>query len=43
LVRTIYLPAEINAEKVMAELKNGILEIKLPKVREIKRHTVKVA
>ena len=43
MVRTIYLPAEINAEKVKAELKNGILEIKLPKIREIKRHTVKVA
>ena len=42
LVRTTYLPAKINAEKVKAELKNGILEIKLPKAREIKRHTVKV-
>ena len=43
MVRTIYLPAEINAKKVKAELKNGIFEIKLPKVREIERHTVKVA
>ncbi len=43
MIRTIYLPAEIDAEKVKAELKNGILEIKLPKIREIKRHTVKVA
>ena len=43
MIRTIYLPAEIDAENVKAELRNGILEIQLPKVREIKRHTVKVA
>jgi len=43
LMRTISLPVEVDAEKVSAELKEGILEVTLPKVRAMDRHTVKVA
>ncbi len=43
LQRTVYLPLEVDAGKVKAELKDGILEVTLPKVRAVKRHTVKVA
>jgi HSP20 family protein len=43
LMRTISLPVEVDAENVSAELKEGILEVKLPKVRAMDRHTVKVA
>ncbi len=43
MARTIYLPVEVQSDKVKAELKKGILEIMLPKVKAIKPHTVKVA
>jgi len=43
LMRTIALPTEVDAEKVKAELKDGILEVALPKIRATERHTVKVA
>ena len=43
LMRTISLPVEVDAEKVSAELKEGILEVALPKVQAMDRHTVKVA
>jgi len=43
LARTIYLPVEVEGDKAGAELKKGILEIKLPKVKATKAHTVKVA
>jgi len=43
LMRTIPLPVEIDAENIKAELKDGILEIELPKAHEIERHTIKVA
>jgi len=43
LMRTIALPIEVDPENVVAELKDGILEIKLPKVEAAERHTVKVA
>jgi len=43
LMRTVSLPVEVDAEKVSAELKEGILEVALPKVRAMDRHTVKVA
>lgn len=43
LMRTIALPTEVDAEKVQAELKDGILEISLPKTKATERHTVKVA
>ena len=43
LVRTVALPVDVDVEKVKAELKDGILEILLPKLRAAERHTVKVA
>lgn len=43
LVRTITLPCEVEAEKVKAILKEGMLEITLPKAQVAKRYTVKVA
>ncbi|MDH3647995.1 MAG: Hsp20/alpha crystallin family protein [Gammaproteobacteria bacterium] len=43
LTRSILLPVEVEADNVMATLKEGILEITLPKVRAVKRHEIKVA
>lgn len=43
LMRTVSLPVEVDAEKVSAERKDGILEVSLPKVRAMDRHTIKVA
>lgn len=43
LRRTIGLPVDVDSEHVAAELKDGILNIVLPKVQAAKRHTVKVA
>ena len=42
-MRTITLPEEVDIEKIHAELKDGILEITLPKIRAAERHTVNVA
>ena len=43
LSRTVAVPVEVDFEKVTAELKGGLLTVKLPKVRAVERHTVKVA
>jgi HSP20 family protein len=43
LLRTVVLPVEVDAEHIHAELKEGILNVTLPKVRVAERHTVKVA
>ena len=43
LMRTIPLPVEVDVDKVKAELKDGFLEITLPKAHAVERHTVKVA
>jgi len=43
LLRTIALPVEVDPEKIHAELKDGLLEITLPKIRVAEKHTVKVA
>ena len=43
LMRTVAVPVEIDVEKVAAELKGGILTIRLPKVRAAERHKVDVA
>jgi len=40
--RTLALPAEVDEDKVKATFKNGILELKLPKLKQSKRTTVKV-
>ncbi len=43
LLRTIALPEQVDVDKIHAELKDGILNITLPKIRAAERHTVKVA
>ncbi|WP_405231471.1 Hsp20/alpha crystallin family protein [Lentisalinibacter salinarum] len=43
IARTIYLPVDVEGDKAKADLKKGILEITLPKVKATKAHTVKVA
>mgnify|MGYP003573281106 FL=1 len=43
LLRTVLLPAEVDIRKAKAELREGILEIVLPKVEVQKRQTIKVA
>jgi HSP20 family protein len=41
--RALGLPAEVDAARVTAELKNGMLRITLPKSKQPKAHQVKVA
>ncbi|HXV84621.1 MAG TPA: Hsp20/alpha crystallin family protein [Candidatus Binatia bacterium] len=41
-VRTLELPKEVQADKVKAAFKNGILEIRLPKTEEAKKKETKV-
>ena len=43
LYRVIPLPVEVKGEEAKAELKNGVVEIVLPKVEKVTPHTVKVA
>ena len=43
LMRTVALPEEVDAEHIHAELKEGILNVTLPKIRVAEKHTVKVA
>jgi len=43
LYRAVHLPVEVISDKAKAELKNGMLEIYLPKVKAVTPHTVKVA
>jgi HSP20 family protein len=43
LMRTIALPVAVDAESIHAELKDGILEVMLPKLEVAERHTIKVA
>lgn len=40
--RSIILPVEVDSNKVAASLKNGVLTIRLPKVRKTKNVSVKV-
>ena len=40
--RSIILPVEVDADKVAASLKNGVLTIRLPKVRKSKNIAIKV-
>lgn len=40
--RSIILPVEVDADKVAASIKNGVLTIRLPKVRKTKSVSVKV-
>jgi len=41
-IRTVTLPVDVNAEKVEASLKDGVLLIKLPKVEAAKPHKIQV-
>jgi HSP20 family protein len=41
-LRTLELPKEVHADKVKANFKNGILEVRLPKTEEAKAKEVKV-
>jgi len=41
-VRTLALPAQVDGDKVKAAMKDGLLEITLPKVAKSKRHAVKI-
>ena len=43
LYRVVPLPVEVKAEEAKAEMKNGVVEIVLPKVEKVTPHTVKVA
>jgi len=40
--RTIELPYEVQADKVKATLKNGVLDVRLQKTEEAKKKTVKI-
>ncbi len=40
--RTMSLPAEVDESKSKAKFKDGILELKLPKLKKSKRHKVKI-
>lgn len=40
--RTVELPCEVKAEEAKASLKNGVLEIRLPKTEEAKTRTIPV-
>jgi HSP20 family protein len=41
--RTLTLPAEVDEAKAKAELKDGVLELTLPKVEKSKRRMIKIA
>jgi HSP20 family protein len=42
LSRTVALPAQVHSDKAKASLKDGVLELTLPKVEKSKRRTVTV-
>ena len=42
-LRTISLPAEVDDAKAKAEMKDGMLELKLPKLEKSKRHPISIA
>ncbi|MGH8489285.1 MAG: Hsp20/alpha crystallin family protein [Gammaproteobacteria bacterium] len=41
--RTVSLPVEVKGEEAKASFKDGILELVLPKMKQVKRRTIKVA
>jgi HSP20 family protein len=41
-VRTLELPKEVHADKVKANFKNGVLEVRMPKTEEAKAKEIKV-
>ena len=40
--RTVFFPVEVDSDKAKAKLADGILEIVVPKLKKLKRRTVKV-
>ena len=40
--RTIFFPVEVDSDKAKAEMHDGILEIVIPKLKKVKKHTLKV-
>jgi HSP20 family protein len=40
--RTLQLPTDVQADKVKASFKNGVLEVRLPKTEEAKTKEIKV-
>jgi len=40
--RTLMLPCAVDASKASAQLKDGVLELTLPKVEKSKRHTIRI-
>lgn len=41
-LRTVELPKEVQADKIKASFKNGVLEVRLPKTEEAKTKEIKV-
>ena len=41
--RTIALPAQVDDSKAKASMKDGVLELTLPKVEKSKRHTISIS
>jgi HSP20 family protein len=41
-LRSVELPTDVQADKVKASFKNGILEVRVPKTEEAKTKTIKV-
>ncbi|MDO8578993.1 MAG: Hsp20/alpha crystallin family protein [Dehalococcoidales bacterium] len=42
-LRSISLPSNVNADKIEAKYEDGVLEVSLPKIAEVKPKRVKVA
>ncbi len=40
--RTVTLPADVDSENTKASLKDGVLELVMPKIERSKRHSIKV-
>jgi HSP20 family protein len=41
-LRTVDLPTDVQADKIKASFKNGVLEVRLPKTEEAKKKEIKV-
>jgi HSP20 family protein len=41
--RAVTLPAEVEADKAKADLRNGVLSVRLPKSRQPKSHQIRVS
>ena len=41
--RTVHLPVEVDGSKASSTFKDGVLTITIPKVKQSKKHTIKIA